>query len=35
MSTTENRGHYERKGLRYPTDLTDKEWALVRRISGR
>lgn len=29
MWTPENRSHYERKGLRYPTDLTDAEWALV------
>lgn len=29
MWTPENRSHYERKGLRYPTDLTDTEWALV------
>ena len=25
----ENRSRYERKGLRYPTDLSDAEWALV------
>ena len=29
MWTTENRGRYERKGQRYPSDLTDEEWALV------
>jgi hypothetical protein len=29
MWTTENRKLYERKGLRYPGDLTDAEWALV------
>ena len=29
MWTSENRGQYDRKGLRYPTDLTDAEWALV------
>ena len=29
MWTSENRGRYDRKGLRYPTDLTDAEWALV------
>ena len=28
MWTTENRGRYERKG-RYPSDVTDEEWALV------
>ncbi len=29
MWTRENRDLYERKGLRYPTDLTDREWALM------
>ena len=29
MWTADNRGQYDRKGLRYPTDLTDAEWALV------
>jgi transposase len=29
MWTTENRRAYERRGLRYPSDLTDAEWALV------
>ena len=29
MWTTENRREYERKGLRYPSDLTDTEWALI------
>jgi transposase len=29
MWTTENRRAYERSGLRYPSDLTDTEWALV------
>jgi len=29
MWTADNRKLYERKGLRYPSDLTDKEWALV------
>ena len=29
MWTAENRSRYERRGLRYPTDLTDEEWALV------
>jgi transposase len=29
MWTTENRGLYERSGLRYPSDLTDEEWGLI------
>ena len=29
MWTRENRSLYERKGLRYPSDLTDQEWALL------
>ena len=29
MWTHENRGLYERKGARYPSDLTDEEWALI------
>jgi transposase len=29
MWTTENRPRYDRTGLRYPSDLTDNEWALV------
>jgi transposase len=29
MWTTENRGRYNRDKLRYPSDLTDAEWALV------
>ena len=29
MWTVENRRAYERKGLRYPSDLSDAEWALV------
>lgn len=29
MWTAENRGLYERKGRRYPSDLSDEEWALV------
>jgi transposase len=29
MWTIENRRLYERKGLRYPSDLTDAEWALA------
>jgi transposase len=27
--TSKNRGRYDRGGLRYPSDLTDEEWALV------
>ena len=29
MWASENRGRYERSKLRYPTELTDGEWALV------
>ena len=29
MWTTQNRTRYDRSGLRYPSDLTDEEWALV------
>ena len=29
MWTTENRARYDRRGLRYPSDLTDEEWALI------
>ena len=29
MWTVKNRARYERRGLRYPTDLTDEEWALA------
>ena len=29
MWTTENRSRYDRRKLRYPSDLTDAEWALV------
>ncbi len=29
MWTRENRGLYERKGARYPSDLRDAEWALI------
>ena len=29
MWTDENRSHYDRKTARYPSDLTDEEWALV------
>ncbi len=29
MWTVENRGRYDRSRLRYPSDLTDAEWALI------
>ena len=29
MWTRENRGRYDRSKLRYPSDLTDEEWAIV------
>jgi hypothetical protein len=29
MWTTENRKRYDRSRLRYPSDLSDDEWALV------
>jgi transposase len=29
MWTAENRGTYERKGQRYPSDVSDEEWAFV------
>ena len=32
MWTTQNRGRYDRSELRYPSDLTDAEWALVERF---
>ncbi len=32
MWTRENRGLYERKGIRYPSDLTDQEWALIEPL---
>jgi transposase len=31
MWTVENRVRYDRSQLRYPSDLTDEEWALVKR----
>jgi transposase len=30
MWTTENRARYDRSKLRYPSDLMDEEWSLVR-----
>lgn len=32
MWTDENRACYDRSGLRYPSDLTDEEWALVKPL---
>ena len=32
MWTTENRTRYDRKGLRYPSDLTDEEWGYVEPL---
>lgn len=32
MWTAESRRGYERSGLRYPSDLTDAEWALVEPL---
>jgi transposase len=32
MWTKANRGKYHRDGLRYPSDLTDGEWALVEPL---
>lgn len=29
MWTVENRARYDRRKLRYPSDLTDEEWALI------
>jgi transposase len=32
MWTDENRSRYDRSKLRYPSDLTDEEWALIRPV---
>ena len=32
MWTTKNRGRYDRSKLRYPSDLTDDEWAFVKPL---
>jgi transposase len=32
MWTNENRGRYDRSGLRYPSDLTGDEWRLVEPL---
>ncbi len=33
MWTSKNRGRYDRRKLRYPSDLTDDEWMLVELLS--
>jgi len=35
MWTDENRGRYDRSKLRYPSDLTDEEWAHVEPLLPR
>jgi transposase len=35
MWTTENRNRYDRSKLRYPSDLTDAEWALLKLVIPR
>ncbi len=35
MWTVENRSRYDRSKLRYPSDLTDAEWSLVRALIAR
>jgi transposase len=32
MWTEESRARYERKGLRYPSDATDAEWAIIQPL---
>ncbi len=32
MWTKESRARYERRGLRYPSDLTDEEWSLLSSL---
>jgi transposase len=32
MWTNDNRGRYDRSTLRYPSDLTEAEWALIRPL---
>jgi hypothetical protein len=32
MWAKENRGRYDRSRLRYPSDLTDEQWALVEPL---
>ena len=35
MWTNENRARYDRSKLRYPSDLTDEEWALIEPLIPR
>jgi transposase len=35
MWTPENRGRYDRRTLRYPSDVTDPEWALIGPLIPR
>ncbi len=35
MWTVENRARYDRSHLRYPSDLTDEEWALAKAYIPR
>jgi hypothetical protein len=35
MWTKENRPHYNRDHLRYPSDLTDEEWGLIEPLYPR
>ena len=35
MWTIENRGRYDRSRLRYPSDLTDAEWSLIKPLIPR
>jgi hypothetical protein len=35
MWTTENRHRYDRSKLRYPSDLTDEEWAIIAPLIRR
>ena len=35
MWTQENRHRYDRSKLRYPSDLTDQEWALISGLISR
>lgn len=32
MWTEDNGKHYDRKGLRYPSDMTDAEWVLIEPL---
>ena len=32
MWTTENRHRYDRDNLRYPSDLTDAEWPVIKPL---